>query len=318
MRNDIHSTSRVIPADYDFIAFGYQHIEFFSGMLPIFLMNERTKLQTHMTQTGGQFSQHEHGGTCHICGANAIYMVNFYHRATNTYIQTGNDCAAKMEMSYSGFNAFQAAVQDARQAHTGKAKARQILVDRNLQMAWAMYAGEVEVPTVNGAMPYEERTIIDIVSKLVRYGSSSDKALNYAESLLKKIPARHVQQAQWAQERAASKPAPTGDRVTFTGTVIKVAMHDSQYGRTLKMTVKHADGWAAWGTVPAGLEVEKGDTIKLTANLTASRDNTTFAFFKRPTQAIKLIDAPCVIATETYRSQSPAALVDGRFFRGAR
>ena len=172
-RTDIHRTGAVIPTDYDFVAFGYQHVEFFSGFLPAFLVNERAKLQAHMAQTGGEFSQHEHGGTCHICGANAIYMVNFYHRATNTYIQTGNDCAQKMEMSYGDFNAFQAAVHDARQAHTGKAKARQILVDRGLQMAWAMYAGEVELPN---PLPYEERTIIDIVSKLVHYGNSSDKA----------------------------------------------------------------------------------------------------------------------------------------------
>jgi hypothetical protein len=313
-RTDIHRTGAVIPADYDFVSFGYEN-DFFGNMAPAFLVHQRQLLKAHMMTTGGEFSQHEHGGTCHICGANAIYMVNFYHRATNTYIKTGHDCAAKMQMSYGDFNAFQAAVHDARQAHSGKAKARQILVDRGMQMAWAMYAGEVELPS---PLPYEERTIIDIVSKLVRYGNSSDRAMNYAESLLKKIPARHVQQAQWAQEQAASKPAPTGDRVTFQGTVIKLAWHDSQFGRSLKMTVKHADGWAAWGTVPSGLEVEKGDVVRLTANLTASRDNATFAFFKRPTQATKLVDAPCVITTESYRPQSPATLVDGRFFRGAR
>ena len=311
-REDIHSTSKVIPADYDFVAFGYQHMEFFNGMVPAVILNNRAILAAHMAQTGGQFSQHEHGGTCHICGANAIYMVNFYHRATNTYIATGNDCAAKMEMSYAGFNAFQVAVQDARQAHAGKNKARLYLAEKGMAQAWAMYSGEIEVPTPT---PYEERTIIDIVSKLVKYGSISDRQMQYVETLLKKIPARHVQQAQWAQERASAKPAPIGDRVTFTGTVIKVAFHDSQFGRSLKMTVKHADGWAAWGTVPAGLEVEKGNTVTLTANLMASRDNPTFAFFKRPTQATKLIDAPCVVSTEVYRPQSAPVAEGGRFFR---
>lgn len=317
MRNDIHSTSKVIPADYDFVAFGYQHMNYFGVTPPLVIVHARRVLTEHMAKTGGQFSDHEHGGTCHICGANAIYMVNFYHRATNTYIATGNDCAAKMEMSYVGFNAFQSAVQDARQAHTGKAKARQLLADRGMQMAWAMYTGE-GISSLNTPLPYEERTIIDIVSKLVKYGSASDKALNYAETLLKKIPARHVQQAQWAQERAIAKPAPTGDRVTFTGTVIKIAAHSSRFGTSMKMTVKSPEGWAAWGTIPAGLEIEKGDRVTLTANMTASSDDPTFAFFKRPTQAIKLIDAPCEVSTQVYRPQSAPVADGGRFFRGVK
>jgi hypothetical protein len=304
-RTDIHRTGAVIPTDYEFVAFGYQQLDCFSMDMPAFLMRQQQILKAHMMKTGGQFSQHEHGGTCHICGANAIYLVKFYHTATNTYVQTGNDCAAKMEMSYGDFNAFQAAVHDAKAAYAGKAKARQILAEKDLNAAWELYS--VTVPAMRDAaqkqfdidgkttnwLPYEERTIEDMVSKLVRYGSASEKQFGYMRTLLNKIPGRGVQQAQWAKERENAKPAPSGDRVTFTGKIIKLAYHDSKFGRTLKMTVKHADGWAAWGTVPSGLEIEKGDIVTLTANLTPSQDSKTFAFFKRPTQAIKLIDAPC-------------------------
>ena len=71
--------------------------------------------------------------------------------------------------------------------------------------------------------------------------------------------------------------------------------HDSQYGTTLKMTVKvTAPGgiFLVWVTIPAGLNAVRGDAVEFHATLTRSDRDPAFAFGKRPTQASKLTPAP--------------------------
>lgn len=93
-------------------------------------------------------------------------------------------------------------------------------------------------------------------------------------------------EAERAVEAAAPvAPAPEG-RVVVTGTVVGLKWVDSQYGSTLKWTVRDDRGFKVWATVPAGIfGAERGDRVTFTVTLERSRDDETFAFGKRPTKA---------------------------------
>lgn len=91
--------------------------------------------------------------------------------------------------------------------------------------------------------------------------------------------------ARAAEAAAPAEPAPEG-RVVVTGTVVGLKWQESQYGTTLKWTVRDDRGFRVWGTVPSALgEVERGDRVTFTVTLERSRDDETFAFGKRPTKA---------------------------------
>ena len=87
VRTDIYRPSVINPEEYDFIAVTYNK----AGAVT-HDMAARTYIREHMARTGGVYSRHEHGGTCHICGAYANYLATFYHAKSNTYIEVGETC----------------------------------------------------------------------------------------------------------------------------------------------------------------------------------------------------------------------------------
>ena len=284
-RKDIHRPSAIVPADYEFVAFEYIKIDAgdILGNCAI-LQAEREIKKAHMDRTGGKYAQHEHGGSCMVCGANAIYTVLFYHTLTNEYIRTGQDCAAKMEMPYDEirYNAFRKGITDHRLQVAGKRKAEVLLNDKGFGAAWTLYT-ETN-PEVTTKFQYEERTIVDIVGKLVKYGSASDRATNYIGVLLKKIEERAVIEAKRAAEAALAADCPEG-RVTVEGEIVSMRMQDGYYGSTMKMLVVDKTGYKVWGTVPSNITVERGSHVKFTAMVEPSKDDPKFGFFKRPTKA---------------------------------
>jgi hypothetical protein len=284
-RTDIHRPSAIIPADYEFVAFEYIKLDDGNilGNCAI-LQAERAIKEAHMTRTGGKYATHEHGGSCQVCGANAIYTVLFYHSKTNEYIRTGQDCAEKMEMPYDElrYNAFRKGITDHRLAFAGKRKAEALLNDKGFQQAWGIY-GETN-PEVTARYEYEERTIVDIVGKLVKYGSQSDRAINYIGVLLSKIGKRAEIEAQRATEAAKAADCPEG-RVWVNGEVLSTKIQEADFGPTLKMLVRDNTGYKVWGTVPSSISVERGDNVKFSANVKPADDDKKFGYFSRPTKA---------------------------------
>lgn len=97
--------------------------------------------------------------------------------------------------------------------------------------------------------------------------------------------AQAVEQVARAAEQAEAGPAPEG-KVTVTGTVSKVAVHENDYGYRKVMTVVLDNGARVWGTVPAAIyEVGAGGTVTFTATFSRSDRDETFGFFKRPSKA---------------------------------
>jgi len=306
-RTDVHRPSVVQTSDYEFVAF--ENIRDAYGILVTcqILMEERERIREHMAQTGGTYSRHQHGGSCHICGAHAIWTVLFYHCKTNSYIRTGHDCAELLQAGLEErFRRWKKSVDNYLQAVAGKRKAKKILEDAGLLAAWNEY--ETPSPTMcpahlqSNMLDYEvaaelrrkcpdcqrlyfhpeESTVRDIVGKLVRYGSISERQMNYLRSLLDRIVRRDEIEAKRAAERAAAADCPTG-RIPVRGVVVKAAYYDSDFGSTFKATVKTDAGWLVWVTVPSSASASRGDRVRFTATVTPSSDDPKFGFGKRPT-----------------------------------
>jgi len=317
-RKDIHRPSAIVPSEYEFVAHDY--IGPASDDIN-FLRANRAYFRSHMARTGGKFSGHEHGGTCHVCGATALYIAKFYHPSTNSYIVTGEDCSEKMELGDAhAFRVFRDKVVAGREAAAGKNKAKRILSDAGLLAAWelreaaeekraafaaASNAWRKEHPEpvlVSDASGYgcievgapvwvdftkDEYTALDIVGKLVKYGSVSDKALNFLGALVKRIAEAPALAAKRATEAEAAAPVPVKEgRWLVEGEVLTVKSQEGRFGLQIKMLVKHADGFKLWGTVPAALAgIERGKRVSFVAAVERSDKDKSFGFFSRPAQA---------------------------------
>lgn len=133
---------------------------------------------------------------------------------------------------------------------------------------------------------------------------------------------------------AAGVEVPAG-KVTFTGTVVAVkfqASDDPRWSGSHKMLLEHADGWRAWGSVPAELrtyeqaayssdDVERwrqdmrGRVLTITATVAPSKDDPLFGYFTRPRLvAVEagevarpvVADVPAVAAPRVFEVAPPA------------
>lgn len=313
MRTDIHTPSRIVPSDYQYVAVWTMNIQGIGDCQ--FMLQERETVRRHMAQTKGTYAHVETSGSCQVCGnVQAIYLALFYHEKTNTYLRLGFDCTQKLEMSgdLKAFNLFRKNVQNAREAQAGKRKAIAILGDLGLSEAWDIFtadypvhpndcaaAGQDSNSDDNGAFhactcdvdsrrklynSFPESTIRDIVGKLVRYGSVSPKQTDFIGKLLKQIVDRPIVEAQRKAEADAAGPVPTG-RVLMTGVVVgtkqvegkSFSYHDD--GIRTKLIIKLENGSKVYGNRFANLE--KGQTVTFTATVEASKTDPKFGFYKR-------------------------------------
>lgn len=284
LRTDIHRPSIIVPEDYKFVGFECLKIEDLGDAQ--FIISERIKIRNHMKQTGGTYSHHAHGGNCHICGAYAIYTALFYHTPTNVYVRTGLDCADKLDCG--DVETFRRQVKTALEQNAGKRKAKALLEVNNLLPAWEIYTA-----TDTADWRHEEEIVSDIVSKLVKYGSLSDKQFAFLRSLIEKITHRQEIDAKRAADHQAAKPVPVTDgRVMICGKVLSIK-RPAPYegGFPTRILVLHADGWKLFGSLPRDIQdVKVGQDVEFSATIKASDKDPKFGFFSRPTKA-RIVDA---------------------------
>jgi hypothetical protein len=272
----------------------------------------REIIAAHRARTGGIYAQVDTTGNCQVCGSvNAIYTSLFYHAKSNSYVRMGHDCADKCHLGGEfNRNEFRRRVENARENQRGKNKARLLLSDAGVPVAYDIYAADYDsLPrdpktVVNRAEKldefgaviqeeyhfagdtfYEERTIRDIVGKLVKYGGINEAQMNLIKQLTERIPDRDRRNAEWEAkrkaEREAAAPCPKG-RVRIEGTVLKVEERETQWGFRTVMTVKATEGFVLWGSVPSNVTVEKDCKIVFVATVEPSEKDDKFGFFKRP------------------------------------
>lgn len=272
MRTDIFRPSVIEPSELSFVAFSYLKVEDLGSAL--FLREERERLNRHREMTGGRFSSHEHAGSCHCCGAHALYMAVFHHPKTNVYIKVGLTCAEALEMGDA--EAFRRNVKSALEHGKGKKKAKALVGDA----AWAVFEAIGSEPSK------DEATVADIIDRTIKYGSISDKAMNYLGVLVDRIKRAPEVAAARAAEAAAAAPVPMTDaRVKVTGEVLMTRVEDGFYGRVTKMLVRAPEGFKLFGNMPGGLGAKRGDEIEFFAKIVRSDKDEKFGFWSRPTKA---------------------------------
>ncbi len=256
-RTDIHRPAAIVPADYDFVAVRY------IGPNPGDLMSlagDRQILADHMNRTGGKYSQHSHGGTCHVCGAGALYLAVYHHPKTNSYICVGEDCADKLDMAeVDAFAPVRRQVKDAKHYAAGKAKAAALLTERGLE----------------AALTIDHDIIKELVRKLQQYGNLSDKQWAFLERLVIEFPKRQELMAERAKENAKSEfLGHVGMRSNFTATVVFHKPTTTVYGITHFHVLKSGDDVLIYsGNKCLG---NKGETVTFNAAVKAHqmRDGT--------------------------------------------
>jgi hypothetical protein len=303
MRTDIHCPSNIVPSDYQYVAVWTMNITGFGDSQ--FILREREIFKAHQERTAGVLV-HRSAGACGICGnQQAIYLVAFYHAKSNEYIVAGVNCAQKLDLAldFEAIKLFKRRCADAREQQAGKRKAIALLGDAGLIDAWDIFNAEpykhtAECATNNPGIEqyvrctcgdtsneFPERTITDIVSKLIRYGAVSDAQKSFVAKLLKQIQDRPIVEAQRQAERDAASPVEVG-RHEVSGTVLSMKEVDVQsfsyHGATTawKLLIRLDNGSKVWGSRFANLE--KGDTIRFTATFEQSKDDPKFGFYKRP------------------------------------
>lgn len=116
---------------------------------------------------------------------------------------------------------------------------------------------------------------------------------NQAAAVRRIIAARQRFAERKAAEQAAARPVPTGDAVTITGEVVHTRRESNPYGPGSRrsMLVK-GDGWRVWSTVPGSLTSTlyklsdlEGHHVRFVATVTASADDASFGYAKRPRKA---------------------------------
>lgn len=286
-RTDIHRPAVIEPADYDFVAFDRVKIEGLADCY--YLQAQRELIRQHMARTGGRYSSHAHGGNCHICGAYALSTALFWHRPSNVYVRTGLDCADKLGCEDAEM--FRRVIRDALEATAGKRKAEAVLAKAGLERAWAIYRSDPD------ADRREEETIRDMVGKLVKYGSFSEKQTAFLRTLVDRIERRAEIEAQRAAEAAApGAPVPACEkRITVQGKVLTIKRPGRLDFGPPRMLVQHRDGWKVWGTLPGALDsITAGAEVCFDAAVKPSDKDKKFGFFSRPTKAKLLTEKAAV------------------------
>lgn len=225
-RTDLHRPSAINPEDYHFVACDY----YGGGVEALAFTADKLYFRQHRERTGGRFAQQHSSGTCHVCGARAMYVAHYWHQPTNEYITTGMDCAAKMDIAdENAFKRFKATVRNAKHFYKGKAKAYATLCALGMSVAIELHSAADQAGYSRG-----EQIIVDVVGKLAQYGSLSPAQVALLDKLIcdrANKPAQEAARAAQAAKVANSQHVGTvGERVEMEVTINYVASRDTQFG----------------------------------------------------------------------------------------
>jgi hypothetical protein len=295
MRNDIHR-----PGADDFNPGEYEHVRsFYQGtndeayrIYEYEAMVEREWLKSHgldgpLPVFSGNFSEKQ---TCDHCGARFDYGEIVAHMPTMRYIHVGHICASET------FELANRADMLRRNAARAIARANEIV---KAQAAAAAFATTDRGAIVVAHLRANDWNNFyrDLLEKLTKFGTLTDGQMAAVERNMEKDNQRSAErEVRMVREAAMDKnPCPTG-RGQITGEILSRKWKDTPYGDQLKMLVLDDRGFKVYGSVPSRLSgddgVQSGDRITFMAEVSQSDDDELFGFFKRPTQAEILGDAP--------------------------
>lgn len=159
--------------------------------------------------------------------------------------------------------------------------ATQVLTSKGLDVAMAWHLSDVSSLNPDVAKSFEFRTLQDIVVRLIRWGSLSDKQFSFLGNLCSKLETMESDLTARRNAKEAARPVPSG-RVVVKGKVLSVKGVDTAYGFTRKMLVESMDGFKVYGTVPTACDIDRGMVIEFVGTCEPSKDDSKFGFFSRP------------------------------------
>jgi hypothetical protein len=274
IRTDIHRPSAIQPEEYQFVGIFYDPNAQDVVGGDMLLAAEREQIEQFMTEHGATWATHEHGGSCQCCGASALYLGVFYHEHHNVCIRVGQECAAKIGMGReSDFRYARERVRCAKAEAQRKAAITQWIDENGLAQAEELYRAHKRTSSESR----DVNTVVDIMSKLHRFGSLSEKQISFARGLLQRINGG----GQQAAEKAAAQDCPKG-RIDVSGTVISTREVEGYWGTATKMLVRTLEGYTLWGTVPRGVKAERGAQVCFSATVEPAENDPKHGYFSRP------------------------------------
>lgn len=220
---------------------------------------------------------------CTHCGNTQVrYIVAVRHVPTNQNVVFGDVCVERL--GFANHNAFKAAQLRAKAAQGNASVA---VYNKRLKFldAHPDFKTVLDNPVEIGHPVHAKNGFLaDILAKFNKYGYLSENQVN---AFLKSVVRDHEFAARRAQEAAIPKGrAPTG-RVVITGELVKVKTVTDQRGfNSTKMTLKLSNGARVYMTMPSSYDYAsypEGSKVAVRATITASRDDQSFGFGKRPT-----------------------------------
>jgi hypothetical protein len=274
-RTDLHRPSAIVPADYTALCVYALPTKDF----PMGLNMDRVDALTAGKEVFGRC------GKCGQCGAAFVYGALFLHIPSGDVVHMGHICADNLDLRADWTDV---ELEQERRARGRLASRERLAADARVADFFARY------PYMENVLAHVDGPGPDMLRKVRQWGDLSDKAMDFACNVFARAMAP-------ARPQAVNVPAPTG-KVAVTGTIVSAKVHESQFGTSIKMTVKvvtPGGEWLCWGTAPTSIldkarelqtteeyayEVLKGRAVSFTATLEAGREPH-FAFFKRPTRA---------------------------------
>lgn len=275
-RTDEHSPSNFDPAEYTYVGSFDAWRDY--HLTPAAAEEER-RLIAFLDHHGFEGGNWERKGQCDHCGARFRYVQVWEHLPTNVYVAIGETCGDER------FGLDSRASFD-RKALQGRAAAAREAAKKAASIA-ATYEAN---PGLAEAFEVPNDFISDVRSKLERYGSISERQIAAVIRVAASTRARLVERAAEDERKV---PAPVG-RVTFFGEVVSRKFFEGDWGCGYKLTVKVTAPEGIYlvnFNEPSKIRTERGDTVRVTATLTQSDRDPSFAFGKRPSGAA-ILDRP--------------------------
>lgn len=210
---------------------------------------------------------------CIHCGnTNVRWITAVRYLPTGEMVVFGADCTARLQ--FRNRNEFKLAQLKRRGDVRAAALKVWHQVERFLEQNPEIAAARTQI---DGPVHAGNAFVQDVLAKLAKYGSLSEKQVAAVKASLARDIERATRREADAQEVRGD--APEG-RVEITGEVVALKTQATDFGDTTKALVKLANNAKVWLTACSGFE--RGAVVTVRATFKRSATDRSFAFGSRP------------------------------------
>jgi hypothetical protein len=258
----VHNPTNFEPSHYEVVDYLDNKRPPFYGQTSEEYALEVKWFQENMLRTFGANWRAKIHHCVHCGNGNVRWITAVRHQPTGEVVVFGADCTERL--GFANQMAFKLA-QLKSKAEAGHARMK----IWNLRTAFLATHPEVADAVEQLKNPVHAKNLFaqDVLAKLNLYGSLSERQIAAVLSSL----ARDIQNAA---RRAVE--------ATVTGVVLSMKEQATDFGVVTKMLMKLENNAKVWLTCPAKAEINRTDTVTITATFERSKDDPSFSFGKRP------------------------------------